>query len=193
MACGGSGKGRRSWCNKSMRLTRRNFLQRRWPCPSAFFPRATGPWRPRGRGLSKDHQGSRRLQLKQGQTLIPRRYGRGFVRYGECNTAGAIARSAASRPTTAPAVCPNLALVGKDPLAIPVHFHNMFMRSAAQAARCKSLSGIDMALGDLAGKNPQSAGVEAARRNFRDENPALLARHRRRLPEQKVARPAPSG
>lgn len=46
---------------------------------------------------------------------------------------------------------PHLGLIGKDPLDIEVHFHNMFYVSSA-GRQTQVLSGIDIALWDLAGK-----------------------------------------
>jgi galactonate dehydratase len=43
-------------------------------------------------------------------------------------------------------------LIGKDPLAIHVHFHNMFYAHAQRPRDINTYSGIDMALWDLAGK-----------------------------------------
>jgi galactonate dehydratase len=47
---------------------------------------------------------------------------------------------------------PHLKLLGKDPLAIKVHHHNMFTAFPQRRAHMQVLSGIDMALWDLAGK-----------------------------------------
>ena len=64
---------------------------------------------------------------------------------------------------------PNLALIGKDPLAIQVHFHNMFYAYAAAPREIKVLSGIDMALWDLAGKILNQPVSKLLGGNFRDE------------------------
>ena len=47
---------------------------------------------------------------------------------------------------------PHLKLIGKDPLDIEVHHHNMFYAYAQRTPHVQVLSGIDMALWDLAGK-----------------------------------------
>lgn len=41
---------------------------------------------------------------------------------------------------------PHLGLIGKDPLAIQVHFHNMFYAYEQRGRPIRVLSGIDMAL-----------------------------------------------
>ncbi len=43
-------------------------------------------------------------------------------------------------------------LIGKDPLAIEVHFHNLTTLMHAWMAHIPTISGIDIALWDLAGK-----------------------------------------
>jgi galactonate dehydratase len=47
---------------------------------------------------------------------------------------------------------PHLGLIGKDPLAIGVHHHNMFYAYRQRARYMQVLSAIDIALWDLAGK-----------------------------------------
>ena len=64
------------------------------------------------------------LQLKDGRTLIRVDTDAGISGYGECNTPGPAARSAITAYNGAGRL-PNLAPIGKDPLAIQVHFHNM--------------------------------------------------------------------
>src|SRR5207237_7480779 len=64
---------------------------------------------------------------------------------------------------------PQLALIGKEPLAIQVHFHNMFYAYAQRRREIKVLSGIDMALWDLAGKILNQPVSKLLGGNFRDE------------------------
>ena len=108
------------------------------------------------------------LQLKDGRTLIRVDTDAGLSGYGECNTAGPAARSAISAYNGAGRL-PNLALIGKDPLAIQVHFHNMFYAYAQRRREIKVLSGIDMALWDLAGKILNQPVSKLLGGNFRDE------------------------
>ena len=71
---------------------------------------------------------------------------------------------------------PNLALVGKDPLAIiQVHFHNMFYAYPQRRREMKVAGGIDMALWDLAGKILNRPVSKLLGGNFRDE--VLLYSH----------------
>jgi galactonate dehydratase len=66
------------------------------------------------------------------------------VGYGEAGSTGPMARARI-------ATMRNL-LVGKDPLTIEVHFHNMTSLMHTYMAHIPTISGIDIALWDLAGK-----------------------------------------
>ncbi len=133
-----------------MRITRRNFLQTALSLPAgaafAHYQALAAP----AAGLSKVTR-IQALQLKDGRTLIRVDTDAGMSGYGECNTAGPAARSAIAAYNGAGRL-PNLAVIGKDPLAIQVHFHNMFYAYPQRRREIKVLSGIDMALWDLAGK-----------------------------------------
>ena len=62
-----------------------------------------------------------------------------------------------------------LGLIGKDPLAIRVHFHNMFYAHAQREPQPYTWSGIDMALWDLAGKILNKPVSRLLGGNFRSE------------------------
>src|SRR5271154_2657353 len=68
----------------------------------------------------------------------------GVTGYGEAGATGPMARA---RIETMKAL-----LIGKDPLTIEVHFHNMTTLMHTYMAHIPTISGIDMALWDLAGK-----------------------------------------
>jgi len=68
----------------------------------------------------------------------------GLSGYGEAGASGPMARA---RIETMKGL-----LVGKDPLAIEVHFHNMTTLMHTYMAHIPTISGIDIALWDLAGK-----------------------------------------
>ena len=68
----------------------------------------------------------------------------GLTGYGEAGATGPMARA---RIETMKAL-----LIGKDPLQIEVHFHNMTTLMHTYMAHIPTISGIDMALWDLAGK-----------------------------------------
>lgn len=68
----------------------------------------------------------------------------GLVGYGEAGASGPMARARIETMR-------NL-LIGKDPLAIEVHFHQMTSLMHTYMAQIGVISGIDMALWDLAGK-----------------------------------------
>src|ERR1035438_7525696 len=150
-----------------MRITRRNFLQTALAVPvGASFAHYRALAAP-AQGLSKITK-IQALQLKQGQTLIRVDTDSGLSGYGECNTAGAVARSVIAAYNGGGRL-PNLALIGKDPLAIQVHFHNMFYAYPQRRRQMQVLSGIDMALWDLAGKILNQPVSKLLGGNFRDE------------------------
>jgi L-alanine-DL-glutamate epimerase-like enolase superfamily enzyme len=68
----------------------------------------------------------------------------GLTGYGEAGATGPMARA---RIETMKSL-----LIGKDPLQIEVHFHNMTTLMHTYMAHIPTISGIDMALWDLAGK-----------------------------------------
>jgi L-alanine-DL-glutamate epimerase-like enolase superfamily enzyme len=68
----------------------------------------------------------------------------GLVGYGEAGVSGPMARSRLAKMTDL--------LIGKDPLAIEVHFHNMSSLMHPYMAHIPTISGVDIALWDLAGK-----------------------------------------
>ena len=68
----------------------------------------------------------------------------GLTGYGEAGATGPMARA---RIETMKSL-----LIGKDPLTIEVHFHNMTSLMHTYMAHIPTISGIDMALWDLAGK-----------------------------------------
>jgi L-alanine-DL-glutamate epimerase-like enolase superfamily enzyme len=107
------------------------------------------------------------LQLKERGTLIRVDTDSGISGYGECGGTGPYARFAIA--TLEGPRLPHLGLIGKDPLAIQVHFHNMFYAYAQRGRQMKVYSGIDMALWDLAGKILDQPVSKLLGGNFRDE------------------------
>ena len=79
-----------------------------------------------------------------GNCLIKIETDAGIVGYGEAGMTGPMARAriATMKPL----------LVGKDPLAIEVHFQNMTSLMHTYMASIPTISGIDIALWDIAGK-----------------------------------------
>lgn len=90
------------------------------------------------------------LQLQTGRTLLKIDTDAGVSGYGECHAGGPAARAVIAG-LEGPRL-PHLGLIGKDPLAIQVHFHNMFHAYPQRGRAVRVLSGIDIALWDLAGK-----------------------------------------
>ncbi len=84
------------------------------------------------------------LKTATGNCLIRIDTDAGLTGYGEAGATGAMAR--ARIETMKPL------LIGKDPLAIEQHFHNMTTLMHTYMAHIPTVSGIDIALWDLAGK-----------------------------------------
>ena len=87
----------------------------------------------------------------------------GVTGYGEAGASGPMARA---RIATMRQL-----LVGKDPLAIEVHFHQMTSLMHTYMAHIGTISGIDMALWDLAGKLLNRRVCELMGGPFREEIP----------------------
>ncbi len=94
--------------------------------------------------------GIKAVQPKAGTTLIRVETDAGVHGYGPCHGSGPFVRAAIER-LEGPRL-PHLGLIGKDPLAIDVHFHNMFYAYPQRGRVMGVLSAIDIALWDLAGK-----------------------------------------
>src|SRR5438874_8901007 len=84
------------------------------------------------------------IQNIAGNCLIRIDTDAGLTGYGEAGATGPMARARIGTMR-------NL-LVGKDPLTIEVHFHDMTSLMHTYMAHIPTISGIDMALWDLAGK-----------------------------------------
>ncbi|MAE19861.1 hypothetical protein CMK12_13195 [Candidatus Poribacteria bacterium] len=101
------------------------------------------------------------------RTLIKVETDAGLVGYGPCGESGPFARAVLTKLEGSR--LPHLGLVGKDPLAIRVHFHNMFYAYLQRGRQVRVLSGVDIALWDLAGKilNPPVSKLLGG--NFRED------------------------
>lgn len=91
----------------------------------------------------------------------------GICGYGPCGGGGAFARAVIAG-LEGPRL-PHLGLIGKDPLSIGVHYHNMFYAYPQRGRVVGVLSGIDIALWDLAGKILGMPVSKLLGGNFRDE------------------------
>lgn len=126
-------------------ITRRTWLKRALAIPA-------GAWMARYRATAQPHQGrvkitaikAMQIQSIAGNTLIKVETDAGLVGYGESGVSGPMARARIEQFKTL--------LVGQDPLSIERHFQNMTSLMHPYMAHIPSISGIDIALWDLAGK-----------------------------------------
>ncbi len=109
------------------------------------------------------------MQPKQGVTLVKVETDAGVAGYGPCGGSGPFARAVIA--TLEGPRLPHLSLIGKDPLAIRTHFHNMFYAYPQRGRQMRVLSGIDIALWDLAGKILGLPVCKLLGGNFREEIP----------------------
>ena len=107
------------------------------------------------------------LQIRRGKTLIRVETDAGIEGIGICGSSGAAARSVIHELHHGR--LPHLGLIGKDPLSIEVHFHNMFYAFPQRGRAMGVLSGIDIALWDLAGKLLNLPVARLLGGSFRDE------------------------
>jgi len=150
-----------------MNLTRRSLLKNALAAPLAsLFSRFEAMAAP-ARNLIKI-TGIKALQLKEGRTLIRIDTDAGVSGFGECGGTGPVARAVIAAYNGAGRL-PHLGLIGKDPLAIQVHFHNMFYAYPQRGRQMRVLGGIDMALWDLAGRILNLPVSKLLGGNFRDE------------------------
>ena len=109
------------------------------------------------------------MQVKTMATLIRIETDAGIVGYGPCGVSGPMARAVLANLEGGR--LPHLGLIGKDPLAIQVHFFNLFYAYPQRGRQVRVLSGIDIALWDLAGKILGLPVSKLLGGNFRDEIP----------------------
>jgi len=109
------------------------------------------------------------MQVRDPGTLIKIETDAGIAGYGPCGGSGPFARDVIDGLHRGR--LPHLGLIGKDPLSIRVHFHNMFYAYPQRGRQTRVLSGIDIALWDLAGKILNQPVSKLLGGNFREEIP----------------------
>ena len=112
----------------------------------------------------------RAMRLDDGFCLIRVDTDAGVSGYGECGALdGDLVRAVIHTHAAGGGRLEHLQLLGKDPLAIRVHHHNMFTAFPQRRPHLQVLSGIDMALWDLAGKLLGQPVYQLLGGKFRDE------------------------
>jgi galactonate dehydratase len=112
------------------------------------------------------------MRLDDGFCLVRVDTDAGVSGYGECGDLdGDLVRAVIHTHAAGGGRLPHLKLIGRDPLAIRVHHHNMFTAFPQRRPHMQVLSGIDMALWDLAGKLLGQPVYQLLGGKFRDEIP----------------------
>jgi L-alanine-DL-glutamate epimerase-like enolase superfamily enzyme len=126
-------------------LSRRDLIRLAVALPSAgLFARYRAMAAPSLKRVKITDVRAMAIQNIAGNCLVRIDTDSGLVGYGEAGSTGPMARA---RIATMKSL-----LVGKDPLTIEVHFHNMTSLMHTYMAHIPTISGIDIALWDLAGK-----------------------------------------
>ncbi|MBK5291357.1 MAG: mandelate racemase/muconate lactonizing enzyme family protein [Acidobacteriia bacterium] len=126
-------------------MTRRTWMMRALALPA-------GAWMTRYNALAQAHRGkvkitavkAMQIQNIAGNCLIKIETDAGLTGYGEAGVSGPMARARIEQFKTF--------LVGQDPLPIEKHFHELTSLMHPYMANIPTISGIDIALWDLAGK-----------------------------------------
>jgi len=126
-------------------LSRRDLLRMAVTLPAAgLFARYNSMAAPNVNRVNITNVCAMAIKNIAGNCLIRIDTDSGLSGFGEAGATGPMARA---RIETMKAL-----LIGKDPLTIEVHFHNMTTLMHTYMAHIPTISGIDMALWDLAGK-----------------------------------------
>jgi L-alanine-DL-glutamate epimerase-like enolase superfamily enzyme len=102
-------------------------------------------------------------------TIIKIETDAGLVGYGPTSGSGPFVREVIRQFNSEEGSSAGLGLIGKDPLAIQVHHHNMFYAFPQRQRQIRVLSGIDIALWDLAGNILGQPVSKLLGGNYRDE------------------------
>jgi len=149
-------------------MTRRDFLQTALALPAgaslAHYEALAAPARDQVKITD-----IKVMQVRDPGTLIKIETDAGISGIGPCGASGPVARDVIR--VLHQGRLPHLGLIGKDPLAIRVHFHNMFYGYPQRGRQMRVLSGIDIALWDAAGKILGQPVSKLLGGNFREEIP----------------------
>ena len=152
-----------------MSISRRNFLRSALLLPVgatfAYYESMAAPAREQIKITAV-----KAMQTSEG-TIIKIETDAGYVGYGPTSGSGPFVRDVIRQYMSEDGSSAGLGLIGKDPLAIKVHHHNMFYSFPQRQRQIRVLSGIDIALWDLAGNILGQPVSKLLGGNYREEIP----------------------
>lgn len=161
-------------------MLRRNFLRTALSLPLAGMWAPLERVRAAGRGKVKITDIKMKPVSRLSHTLIRIDTDAGVAGYGESGVSGSMMKAWLERYKPL--------LLNQDPLAIEVHFHRMSTLMHPYMARIPALSGIDMALWDLAGRLSGRPVYSLLGGPFRDRVPMFINSAPRDMLDRTVVR-----
>ena len=153
-----------------MTFSRRNFLKAAMLAPIGATVSTLSSFEAQAAPLQQQIKitAVKALQTNVG-TIIRIETDAGFVGHGPSHGSGPFVRDVIAQYMNESGSAAGLGLIGKDPLAIKVHHHNMFYAYPQRQRQIRVMSGIDIALWDLAGNILGQPVSKLLGGNYRDE------------------------